>query len=367
MRTQEPAMKLRSVHLVSLGAGLVVSACGSLSGNTSQHPVLTTLHGELSNPQSLSFDSSASATHVAVIWLGMNEGYSIAEDLPVLPVFPSQFKLEIRDPPPAEAMITAAASQAGGGQAPPQGDPVPSQGPSSGPAPSPAPAPSSGPTASPTPSAPPDFALAVGSVVAYEDLNGNGKLDLVDEGATSYVDRILGANPGLVLVYIQGTLTPGTDFANLLRDDSGSLPQPGFNLFHSAQGTDKSAWLSMDTLYELPLTGDPRFASMMCRNGLGFSTAPASPSPGQPPLSDAGLDAALDDAEIDAAVPPDPPLPSPNDPNLKCAPDGRSFTDCAPPAPPPQPTLCAPQQVGLECGSIPAPTPLPPNWPCPVH
>ncbi len=395
-------------------------ACGSLASD--KDPVLATVHGELTNPQSL---DTPLDTRVAVVWLGFAHGYSLAEDLQVQPVFPSQFKLELTHVPPADAMVNKANLKAKNDQAtppspPPDGDPS---------APTPAPSGGSGGTGGVGGTGGPsgragagagvatsgsvhaadmspstwanDFGFAVGSVVAYQDLNHNGKLDLVDEGATAYVDRILGANPSTILVYFEGTIP--ADFA----DEDGKLPQRGYNLFHiadcsvsattgaarsdgtgqdlgdsSASCNDKTQWLPIETLYTLPLTGDPKFSDIMCKNGGSFSVGETSGSGGggeatgnssSPPPSGGssggggstggfgGTDGGLGDP--DASVP-GPTYPAANDPLLQCAPDGRSFTyDCKPQTP----KLCG-DTVSVSCGSLPLPDgPIPANWPCPVH
>jgi hypothetical protein len=296
-----------------LFAATATGACGSL-GNSKSQPVLATVHGELTNPQSL---TPSPATRVAVVWLVAGDGsYRVAEDLPVQPVFPAQFTLSLTSAPPSAVMLN---------------DPKVSA----------------------------DLSWAVGAIVAYDDLNGNGRLDLVDKGATAYVDRILGANDQVVLSYFEGTLTKE------LADPSGHMPTLGFNLFAFPTGSAPGAWLPIDTPYTLPITANPRFSEIMCSNGKGFGGLFGQPEPeptggsegaqtdgGTTPLHDAG-----------PPPPADPNLPSPTDPKLECAPDGKSFTyDCKPS----QPSLCG-GDAEQGCGAMPMPVPPPPNWPCPVH
>jgi hypothetical protein len=374
---------------------LTCAACGSLSKDPGARPVLATLHGELTNPQSMTFQA-ASGVRVAVVWINLTNGYSTAEDLPVQPVFPSAFRIDLTSPPPEDAMVTKAKVKANDRHASSPGpDPVP------GPTPAP---PSTG-NSHPldfdyddgVAQWPEDFAFAVGAVVAYEDLNQNGKLDLVDEGATAYVDRIAGANETTILTYFQGTLPADRTLANgvresQFRDGQGQQPQLGYNLFHEARCavtldtgpaastppcTDVSRWLGMDTLYTLPLTSDPKWGNLMCKKGTGgfggssSASASADPSggpstPPSPPRLDAGL--GHDAGAGDAAVSPDPSLPAAGDPKIQCSPDGKSFTYDCHPAPPPPPRLCgAPQLVDISCGGRAMPNPPPPNWPCTVH
>jgi hypothetical protein len=49
-----------------------------------------------------------------------------------------------------------------------------------------------------------DFRMAYGYVVAYEDVNGNGQLDLLQEDASEYVDRIVARAAEQRVVYAEG-------------------------------------------------------------------------------------------------------------------------------------------------------------------
>ena len=225
---------------------------------------------------------------------------------------------------------------------------------------------------------PADFALAVGTIVAYEDLNGNGKLDLVDDEATSYVDRVLGANEDLLLVY-----TEGKTFPPELVAPNGSKPVPGYNLLRiprcvgeataeaasgpSGEGStttsscdgDDFGWLPITTLYDLPLTAEPRFATLMCKNDGGiFGGGSGGGSVGSSTLPAPG------------ALPPGPgpggKWPAKGDPNVSCLPDGSGYYY----------TQCTTISQGLCKGTITectatgwsSPTSPPPaEWPCPVQ
>src|SRR5262249_16343950 len=107
------------------------AACGSLTGHTGSPTVLATVQGALT----LSADAPpiSDNIHIAVIWKTVGAGgpYEVAVDLPVQPVFPSRYVLQLTEPPPASAMIPNN-----------QGDP--------------------------------ELSVAEGVLVAYEDLNGNG-------------------------------------------------------------------------------------------------------------------------------------------------------------------------------------------------
>lgn len=254
------ASALCSAALVSAGA--FCTGCGSLDGDTSSSTTLATVHGQLSNAGDVPVGNDV---RVAVVWLSQGPSYSVAEDLPVQPVFPSQFVIHLDSPPPQGVMFS------------PKGDT------------------SSG------------FQVAFGFVVAYEDLNGNGKLDLVQSDAGAFVDKIVGANESLALVYLQGTIPSGGNLA----DSSGTLPSPGYNLYAMANCTlpppDVSAtggctdggtsgspsapaadggtcvpsqWLGIDTPYDLAVSAAPEINQLMCQSfGQGGSTAGASGAP----------------------------------------------------------------------------------------
>ena len=131
----------------------------------------------------------------------------------------------------------------------------------------------------------------MGAIVAYDDLNGNGRLDLVDQGATAYVDRILGANEDVILSYFEGTLK------SELTDPAGHMPALGFNLFALPKGSAPGAWLPIETPYTLPLTANPKFSQIMCSNGKGFGNMFGSSEPqsgGDDPLVEGGTTPAHD-------------------------------------------------------------------------
>jgi hypothetical protein len=151
--------------------------CGGLDGHTGTRGTLATVQGALVDPSGYPVHNDV---RVAVVWLNINGlGYIVSEDLPVQPVFPSSFVVQLDGPPPAAAISV------------PRGI---------------------------------DEPVAVGVVVAYEDLNGNGKLDLVPSNAGAFIDRIVGANENLYLFYIDGPVPlPGTQ-------SFVGTATPGYNL-----------------------------------------------------------------------------------------------------------------------------------------
>ena len=305
----------------------VAGGCGSL-GDVDRREPLAVIQGQLTQAGTTSA-AAPSNVRIAVVWMNVSDSsYRATQDVQATPVFPSSYRLELTDPPPREAMASEESS--------------PSEAPD---------APSTpGNPGTPTPTPDPDkigtrnvgerpstaFSVAYGAVVAYEDRNGNGKLDLVDASATSYVDRILGANADLALIYIEGTAPEDA------KDKNGRLPTAGFNIYRGIgrnceyDATNGSAletrsavsptsegagnacaqpeWLGMSAAYNLPLTADPKFSKIMCKNGGDDSdSASAENLPGS-------------DAQAPAGPGPNGKYPSKTDPNLRCAADGKSYT-----------------------------------------
>ncbi len=337
---------------------LSVAACGSLDPNAGEKTPLATVTGQLTNPQAVQTNSNV---RIAVIWRAELFGkFNSAVDLPVQPVFPSKFRIDLREAPPADVLWDPFAQSQ-----------TPSDPPQTG---------GSEPAA---PDAPgtrgahvglqggsavgPSVRVGVGAVVAYEDLNGNGKLDLVDQNAAQFLDRIVAANDQTMLIYFDGTPPNQPE----LRDGNGHYPTPGYNLYRQGKacaetdtvgngeplgGTKGGSpmptctpvapeWLPMTTLYDLVLATDPKFGTLMCKSGNdGVSSASAGG------VQHSGRPAAY---------------PGSTDPNLSCAVDGSSYTygksSCTTVSQGPcrgTITTCTPVDFWER------PTPVPADWPC---
>jgi hypothetical protein len=237
------------------------------------------------------------------------------------------------------------------------------------------------------------FRLGIGTIAAYEDLNGNGKLDLVDPGAADYIDRVIGTNESLLLVYVEGTIPQGW---NDIQDADGNMPSLGYNLLEfsepiavtpdsgdiayycqhpsvSGSGTgDGSApadpgvtpldepvdgepvdendyanpslrWMSADTFFVLTMTAAPQFSTLMCRDGGGLSSE-----------SSGGVATGVGPIEVPAQY------PLPGDPGLSCSPDGLSYyyETCV------EQGVCAGKMCTGQCWFVPDPASPPAGWPC---
>ncbi len=231
----------RFVLSCAAAAGLVATpaACGSLDSNTNTAPALATVVGSVSNAAKVNV-ATTDDVRVAVVWRGASANqFNVAEDLPVQPVFPAQFSIALDGPPPEAAMISEADQQASA-STPPSASVTSGGGNGS----------TTGPTTSDEAGAAdaqtvqsqpillldtpatisPASKYAFGTVVAYLDQNHNGKLDLVGDNATAYVDQILAANSELAIAYFEGPIPEGSALGGALVDGSGHKPKEGYNL-----------------------------------------------------------------------------------------------------------------------------------------
>jgi hypothetical protein len=192
------------------------------------------------------------------------------------------------------------------------------------------------------------LSVAVAGFIVYVDANGNGKLDLEGEYASS-PDTIVGGSKELLLTYLKGG---GQLDYEKLRDKSGILPNAGFNL-----AWDEGRWLPLN-LVELKITNNAKLSSAVCEgdtDGYGETEPVARPST----QSSGGTG---------SGYPSGGTYPAPDDPALTCVDNGHKFTYgtcptapvglCASEYEPP----CAKSIHGFttETGDPPA------GWPCPI-
>lgn len=255
----------------TLTCAMVLGGCGSLTGDPHASPVFATLTGQITNPEAL---PTPGAIRVAVVWrseptigrspLNAPGNYSVAEDVAVQPIFPASFRIDFNGPPPEAAMNTA-------------------------PPPEPA-TPTNGCSGNLCPGVPPGpyYGYAFGALVVYADQNGNGKLDLVPENATSYVDRILGVNPDMNILYTEGT--PPSDTSKHLPNPPlgyvllGITPCPVPAGDAGPAGSSSSCvptggWLPFSTPYPISQQRSP-----LCRAHVPehWPRTRVGPSPGSP-------------------------------------------------------------------------------------
>ena len=227
MNKLRPRLPLLAAALATGG----VIACGSL-GDSGASRQLANIHGALTGDvvktQSAALHAAGAAAgtgpiRVAVVWRNANSnGFNASADAPVTAgATPFEFNISLTGAPPVDVLITRSilASQYGayGSYSSSSGSSYDDPG---------------------LPGSPPhfasfepqdlsaDFAFAMGTLVAYRDNNGNGKLDLVDSSATTFVDEVVGINESLGVFWFQGTIPNGGD----LRDLAGTLPNAGYDL-----------------------------------------------------------------------------------------------------------------------------------------
>jgi hypothetical protein len=291
------------VKLSALSGLLLVAGCGSLRGDTDRNDPLGTMTGFLSGSDTQLLQSHP---RVAVVWMQDDGAVNVSEDLPVEPMFPSRFAVPLHHPPPEGAMMGVDGF--------------------------------------------PGARVAFGALVAYDDRNGNGALDLVGDDATAFVDAILGGNPTLAIAYFEGELPklPG-----------GTSPPPGYTLVMpnpvcAGQEPDHPESCDWDTLipidrpYELKVEKDPEVSTLMCQRS-GFNK---------------GSSTFTTTRTWDVATGGAPPsgYPEPNADGLVCGASGSSY----------QQSLCRRRgqlchvETDCEIWTVELQdAPRPPGWPCP--
>ena len=390
--------RLRLIVLASSSCAAFAFACGGISDptkNGSSEPVAT-VSGALTGT------SVPANARVALVWRTASSsssdgGYAVGDDVAVVN---GKFTMSLAVP--ASAYFSQIDGRGEFGSSSSGGEP-PSINPTE---PAPAPAdPGSGSSSGsppPTPGKLPSFNTrltprdnvsggfitaplsgAVAGFVVYVDTNGNGKLDLSGAYASS-TDTILGGNRELVLAYLKdgGAL----DYEKL-RDTSGILPAQGFNLAWTAG----KRWMPLNVV-QLKLDPKEGLPSPVCSSSGAYSGGGSSgsspgfdpvatplPAPDTTPPPSGGSSGGSSSGSGGSSGTGGGSYPSPTDPNLRCAPDGRSFSYSVPsdcPAPAPAPTgLCANNYGDTTIGCAPSAgwgeglasgQPVPANWPCPV-
>ncbi|MEA2698133.1 MAG: hypothetical protein QOI66_2404, partial [Myxococcales bacterium] len=142
----------------------------------------------------------------------------------------------------------------------------------------------------------PNLRMAAGTLVVYEDTNGNGKLDLLTVDSKSTIDRVLGVPTGLTLLYVEGTPPP----VNTTGYFSGVTLQRGFNLLQEpgwqaaapVVPLSSAAWqlVPLSTEIAISLTASPQLSKYVCEKNPGLIdecavSRPSDPSIPTPTLS----------------------------------------------------------------------------------
>lgn len=273
-----------------------------------------TLHGTIT----ASSVATPASVRVALVWQLFSESgtpsFRVAQELDVRAEFPASFRLDVRSLPPREAIHSVRGSVGSGG---PTG-------------------------------------FAYGTLVVYEDTNGNGQLDLLPLDATSSVDRVLGAPERLEIIYLEGGGIPKNpnapptdeDFVghtpgfNLVFEPEFAQPEPGCS---PCGPTALSAWtrLPVDGDITFALTADPRLSRVVCgRTGGDSATAISSC---QPCVGEACAK-----------------CPIAQDAKVTCSVDGTAYValSCA------SQSVCADLDCEYVSGRRDPAAPAPAGWPC---
>jgi len=294
-----PAAARFRCRLAVLATAGLIAGCGSAAG-TDYAPVFVSLNGVITSSQI----ATPSQVRVALIWKHKDPDGNLvrsAQELPVASQFPVRFRLDITSLPPLEALNQR---DLGGGQFNP------------------------------------NWRYATGTLVVYEDLDGNGVLDLVRTDAETTVDRILGAPEHLSVFYTEGS--------NVRAGGSGA--QPGFNLRRepplvdpapgdalcSAHQQGTQQYLPLSTDIPVALTAAPELSREMC--------------------------AVMDPSPAGCSPPTCQPLPVPAGAQLTCSVDGTAFVYKVCPA---GGGLCTSTACRYGCATRAPSDPIPTGWPCP--
>jgi hypothetical protein len=226
------------------------TACGGLPDHEGGQSTLVTLHGSV---QSQSGALGGAGVHVAVIWEN-GQAHALAVDVPVKAEFPAAFSIPLKSAPPAGFIVPT--KDIGGAE------------------------------------------VAIGGFVAYQDLNKNGKLDLLDESSTKAIDHVVGIDKTHQLVFIKSAPN-GFD---KMKDENGVVPRLGFNILTPDEKTNGFVWDPISTGLLLTEDDSPEAQMYMCANGMTESGGGAGK------VAPAGT------------IGPNGAYPAPDDPNLQCDP-----------------------------------------------
>lgn len=206
---------------------LLLCGCGPAVNGTWRGPALVTLGGRLTLKDGLNVGSGV---RLAIAWYPDMGGETptppraiVTEEVEYTGSFPQNFTFPLFAPPPKAALQVVRHDDGSEGEA------------------------------------------AVGQLLAYEDLDGDGQLTVDAQGHSG--DRILGSTAGA---------GPFDFFSSEQRDviawvkkadDLGFAEQgmkPGYNLLRATSPFEPVTVLPLDTAIPLQMTGDPRMALIVC-------------------------------------------------------------------------------------------------------
>jgi hypothetical protein len=247
-------MKPAAVILLLLAAG-----CGQVGGNLDHPAPLVTISGLIEGGAAPA--QPKQGVRVAIVWI-TTEARAVAATATVTPQFPSAFQLTLDTVPPDEVMMTADEGPWKRGE----------------------------------------FGMAIGAIVAFEDRNGNGALDLASKGDAAFPDAVAGVVENRLVFYSEGPPPPE------LEQQVGAPVPRGFAI--AVTGGKRGEFDGLLALrpatetISLTLRDSTavEWQFLMCRDlksSTTLVTGAVTPAPGLPPA-----------------------FPDPQDPDVRCEPDG---------------------------------------------
>jgi hypothetical protein len=245
----------------SIGVTLLLLAggCGEVGADLDHPATLATISGLIrtADPES----TPKQGVRVAIVW-NTAESRAVAATAAVTAQFPTGFQLTIDKVPPPEVMMTADAG----------------------------------------PWKPGTFGMAVGAIVAFEDRNGNGALDLASKGDARFVDSLAAVVENRLVFYSEGQPPPE------LAQELGFPVPRGFAIAVTGgkRGEFEGLLAFRPITEEISLTLRGSTADewqfLMCqdlKSSNTIVTGDVTPAGGLPPM-----------------------FPDPQDPGVRCGPDG---------------------------------------------
>ncbi len=225
------------VYIFSFAAAIVATACGGKPpvNTTYKGPPLATLRGQLTDSKGLPIDGPV---RLAVAWYtGITQKdlpkAIVTQDVVYQGSFPINFTVELPDLPPAEALSAFSENGQTGN-------------------------------------------TAFGVVIAYQDVNGDGTLDVIPPGGKP-IDKILGAS-GLMTdaIVADQYAVIYSDTALAAVGTQPTLPK-GYNLLKYSNASNGSDIVPFNTPINIDLSGDPSLNFIVCDEAFANNSPPNSP------------------------------------------------------------------------------------------
>ncbi len=314
------------------------TACSGGAAGPDYDPPYAMFHAAITAAQ---VPVSGPEVRVALVWsraeAHRDQPVLVAQDIGVTTQFPVHFTLNVTQLPPEDAMN-------------PLFDESPSE---------PTPGAMSVCISGCTPQLPPPpkgLKMAYGTIIVYEDTNGNGRLDLITEPNSNSPDRVLGIPRDIIIQYLEGGMLPAPYNGlgiqpgyNLIQGGDFGVPPDLMNRLSAGQHLGCFALespyrrIDVSTEIEIELTQDPTLNRYLC----------AEPS-GDTPSSIAGSGCIGGLGSCPLSLPPASVA-------VTCSADNRAFETktCTQTG-----GVCGSTACIYTCGVLADGTMMPADWPC---